>query len=306
MPSARCPRSRPADRRSPSTMNRFECAFPLFADVAIRWRSRAVPRMVSCAPPSNPSLASTPSFVTANDDSSPSSTKFVVTIARSAGAIGRDQNIYVTAGALVLGAWFGVSTAIAAAGGFNSAVTGNFAVPLLALTLGLPVVVGVAVGLTSSAIRELISQSNIQPGVIAVNALRIIPGAVFVVLGLFGVLPAIFAVPAGLGDVIVGSGALLAYRWVSSGRWGRALVWNVLGLVDFVNAAALGLATTPGPLHVLQTNPTSALFWMQPLAIVPIFMVPIYVLLHLVSVRYLVASRSKAPFSRALKLEATS
>jgi len=227
-------------------------------------------------------------------------------IARSAGAIGRDQNIYVTAGALVLGAWFGVSTAIAAAGGFNSAVTGNFAVPLLALTLGLPVVVGVAVGLTSSAIRELISQSNIQPGVIAVNALRIIPGAVFVVLGLFGVLPAIFAVPAGLGDVIVGSGALLAYRWVSSGRWGRALVWNVLGLVDFVNAAALGLATTPGPLHVLQTNPTSALFWMQPLAIVPIFMVPIYVLLHLVSVRYLVASRSKAPFSRALKLEATS
>ena len=199
-----------------------------------------------------------------------------------------------------------MSTAIAAAGGFNSAVTGNFAVPLLALTLALPIAVGVIVGLTSSAIRQLISQSNIQPAVIAVHALRFIAGSAIVLMAPFGVLPAIFAVPAGLGDVLIGSSALLASRWVSSGRWGRALLWNVLGLVDFVNAAALGLATTPGPLHVLLTNPTSAMFWMQPLAIVPIFMVPIYVLLHLTSVRYLVASRSKAAFSHALKLEVSS
>ena len=226
-------------------------------------------------------------------------------VARSAGAIGRPQNLYVIAGALVLAAWFGVSTAIAGAGGFSAAVTGNLAIPLLAIALTLPVAVGVIVGLTSPAIRRLISESSIQPGVIAVNALRIIPGSAFVVIGLLGVLPAIFAVPAGAGDVLVGSGALLAYRWISAGRWGRALAWNVLGLVDFVNAATLGLVTTPGLLHVLQTNPTSALFWMLPLAIVPIFMVPIYTLLHLVSLRYLVASRSKATVSRALKLEAT-
>jgi len=226
-------------------------------------------------------------------------------IARSAGAIGRAQNTYVTAGALVLAAWFGVSTAIAAAGGFSEAVTGNFAVPLLALTLALPIAVGVIVALTSSAIRQLISQSNIQPAVIAVHALRFIAGATIVLMAPFGVLPAIFAVPAGVGDVLIGSSALLASRWVSSGRWGRVLSWNVLGLVDFVNAAALGLFTTPGPLHALQTHPTSALFWMQPLAIVPIFMVPIYTLLHLVSLRYLLAVRSKATFSRAAKLEAS-
>src|SRR5260370_21244128 len=227
-------------------------------------------------------------------------------IARAAGAIGRDQNTYVTVGALVLGAWCGVSTAIAAAGGFNRAAPGNLAVPLLAVMLSLPVAVGVIAGLTSPAIRRLISPSSIQPAVVAVNALRMIPGSVFVVLGLLGVLPAIFGVTAGAGDFLVGLGALFAYRWVSSGRWGRALVWNVLGLVDFVNAAALALATTPGPLHVLLTNPTSALFWMQPLAIVPIFMVPVYVLLHLTSLRYLVASRSKATISRALKLEVSS
>ena len=227
-------------------------------------------------------------------------------IARSSGAIGRDQNTYVIAGALVLAAWFGVSTAIAGVGGFSPAVTGNLALTLLALSLALPLAVGVTAGLTSPAIRRLISQSNIQSGVIAVHALRIIPGSAFVVMAAVAVLPAIFAVPAGLGDVLAGSVALLASRWVTSGRWGIVLIWNVFGLLDFINAAVLGLATAPGPLHALQTNPTSALLLEQPLVIVVTFMVPVYMLLHLVSLRYLVASRSKATFSSAVKLEASS
>jgi len=80
----------------------------------------------------------------------------------------------------------------------------------------------------------------------------------------------------------------------------------VVGLLDFINAAVLGLATAPGSLHLLQTSPTSAFLLMQPLAIVVTFMVPVYMLLHLVSVRYVVASRSKATFSHAVKLEAIS
>jgi len=80
----------------------------------------------------------------------------------------------------------------------------------------------------------------------------------------------------------------------------------VVGLLDFINAAVLGLATAPGPLHLLQTSPTSAFLLVQPLAIVVTFMVPVYMLLHLVSVRYVVASRSKATFSHAVKLEAIS
>ncbi len=81
----------------------------------------------------------------------------IALVARSAGAIGRPQNRYVITGALVLAAWFGVSTAIAAAGGFSAAVTGNLAIPLLAIALTLPVAVGVVFGLTSPAIRQLIN-----------------------------------------------------------------------------------------------------------------------------------------------------
>jgi hypothetical protein len=227
-------------------------------------------------------------------------------IARSSAVIGRNQNTYVITGAFVLAAWFAVSTAIAAVGGVSPAVTGNFALAVLALSLALPLAVGVTVGLTSPAIRRLISQSNIQPGVIVVHTLRIIPGSVFVVMAAVGVLPAIFGVTAGLGDVLAGSAALLASRWITSGRWGRVLIWNVFGLLDFINAAVLGLATAPGPLHALQTTPTSALLLEQPLAIVVTFMVPLYMLLHLVSVRYVVASRSGATVSRAVRLEATS
>src|SRR5260370_19634293 len=141
-------------------------------------------------------------------------------IARSSGAIGRDQNTYVIAGALVLAAWFAVSAAIAAAGGVSPAVTGNFALAVLAVSLALPVAVGVTAGLTSSSIRRLIAQSNIQSSVIAVHALRIIPGSVFVVMAAVGVLPAIFAVPAGLGDGLGGSAALVARRWIKAGRLG--------------------------------------------------------------------------------------
>src|SRR5690348_7652349 len=87
-------------------------------------------------------------------------------IARSSGAISRDQNIYVVGGALVLAAWFAVSTALAAVGGVSPAVTGNFALAVLALSLALPLAVGVTAGLISSSIRRLISQSEIQSGVI--------------------------------------------------------------------------------------------------------------------------------------------
>jgi hypothetical protein len=61
--------------------------------------------------------------------------------------------------------------------------------------------------------------------------------------------------------------------------------------------------TQPGPLHVLQTSPTGALLLASPLVIVPTFIVPIYVLLHLVSLRFLVAARSAAQPSRAVQLE---
>src|SRR5260370_25505911 len=145
-------------------------------------------------------------------------------IGRSSGAIGRDQNTYVIAGGVVLAAWFAVSAAIAAAGGVSPAVTGNFALAVLAVSLALPLAVGVTAGLTSSSIRRLISQSNIQSSVIAVHALRIIPGSVFVVMAAVGGLPPLFAVASGLGGGFAGWAAPPASPGGKAGRRGRSLL----------------------------------------------------------------------------------
>ena len=82
--------------------------------------------------------------------------------------------------------------------------------------------------------------------------------------------------------------------------------WNLFGLLDLANATALGLMTVPGPLNLLHTNPTSALLLASPLTIVPTFVVPIFVLMHLISLRYLAVSRSVAPLPQAMQLEASS
>ena len=206
---------------------------------------------------------------------------------------------------ILLSVGFGAGTAIAVVGGFSGAVGGIPGIVLLALSLVIPLAIGVTFVFISSSVRRLISQPEIQPGVLAVHALRIIQGSVFVVMVPVGVLPAIFALPAGLGDVLVGFGALAASGWLRSGRWGRVVWWNLFGLLDLANAAVLGLMTTPGPLHLVQTTPTSALLLASPLTIIPTFCVPIYVLLHLVSLRFLATSRSVAQLPRTVKLEAS-
>jgi hypothetical protein len=223
--------------------------------------------------------------------------------AKSRAGLGRDRDAYLGAVVTFLAIGFGYSTAIAAVGGFN---VGKYALPLLALSMVIPLVVGPTITLASPGLRRLISQPEVQPSVIVVHALRLIQGSVFVLMLPLGVLPAIFALPAGLGDVLVGLGALAASRWITSGRRGRVVWWNVFGLLDLANATVLGVITVPGSLHVLQTSPSSALLLASPLTIIPTFCVPIYVLLHLISLRFLAVSRSGARLSHVVTIEAAS
>ena len=222
---------------------------------------------------------------------------------RSRSEPGHDRDAYLRAAVILLTIGFGASTAIAAVGGFNA---GKYAIVLLGLLLVIPLAVGAVITLASPNVRRLISQPEVQSSVISVHALRIIEGSVFVVMVPLGVLPAIFALPAGLGDVLVGLSALAASRWITSGRRRRVVWWNLFGLLDLANATALGIMTVPGPLNLLHTNPSSALLLASPLTIVPTFVVPTYVLLHLISLRFLAVSRSGARRSQAVTLEAAS
>jgi hypothetical protein len=109
-------------------------------------------------------------------------------------------------------------------------------------------------------------------------------GVVFLVLMASGQMPALWALPAGIGDVIVGAAAPWIARHVETplGRR-RAIIFNLCGMADLVVAVGLGIMTSPGPLQVFQTTPTSELATQFPLALVPTFLVPLAFALHVIS-----------------------
>jgi hypothetical protein len=90
----------------------------------------------------------------------------------------------------------------------------------------------------------------------------------------FHQLPAMFAVPAGAGDIATGVAASAVVLALSNASLRRRHLYafTALGVGDFVVAAVIGLTIEPPAL----------LTW--PLAIFPTIMVPFFTVLHLVAV----------------------
>jgi hypothetical protein len=119
-------------------------------------------------------------------------------------------------------------------------------------------------------------------------------GVIFLILYAMDKLPAVFAIPAGAGDVFVGlaapSVALASIR--KSPNADRILRrWNIFGLADLVVALFAGFLSSPSPLQILARNHPNELVTQYPLVIVPVFLVPIAILLHLASLRKLKQAR---------------
>jgi hypothetical protein len=87
-----------------------------------------------------------------------------------------------------------------------------------------------------------------QQWLIGIQASRIL-GGVFLVRYFQGGLSGVFAIPAGVGDVLTGLFApLVAYWWVARKPYARtaAIAWNLFGMADMVNAVVLGALTGGG------------------------------------------------------------
>jgi hypothetical protein len=199
----------------------------------------------------------------------------------------------VIAVAVGLAAWFGITSAVAAAGGYSAAASTRWGFPLVGLGLLVPLVAVLAAIWLVAPIRRLVWDPAVQPALIAVESYRVIAGAVFLGLMFLGQLPAVFAIPAGAGDVLIGLTAFWAAASLRSGRLGAAATWNLLGMLDLVVAVGLGVATTPGPLRFISASPSTVLLSVLPMVLVPTFLVPISFLIHVVSVRHLLRRRSQ-------------
>ena len=108
---------------------------------------------------------------------------------------------------------------------------------------------------------------------------------------LLGKLPALFAVPAGLGDIAVGIAAPRVARKAREGSPAKPLIrFTLLGIADLVLALTLGALT--GFLQVVHVNPSASLNAGLPLAVIPTVGVPLLLAMHLTSLRVL--SRDRA------------
>ncbi len=119
----------------------------------------------------------------------------------------------------------------------------------------------------------------------AIQAWRV-AGVSFLVLYAFGLLPGLFAWPAGAGDAAVGVGAIFALRALlrQAPTAHRSVFWlNVGGLVDFAVAIATGVLTSNSAVGVLYDGAPRASLGLLPLSLVPTFFVPFWIICHMIS-----------------------
>ena len=115
-----------------------------------------------------------------------------------------------------------------------------------------------------------------------------VAGVAFLLYLALGHLPALFALPAGLGDIAAGIAAPLVALRLARGTGRRAAVWfNTFGLTDLLVALTLGALTG---FQLLNVTPSSAPITELPLALIPTATVPLLFALHIMSM-----SRSPEP-----------
>jgi hypothetical protein len=161
-------------------------------------------------------------------------------------------------------------------------------VPLTPLAIFLPVIIGVPILLRSRRIGQVLDAMPAS-WLVALQVYRVL-GSAFLIGWALGAVPGIFALPAGIGDVIAGLLALPAAIAVAAGTIeGRkaAIAWNIFGLLDFTVAISLGLATSPGPLQLIVPSIPNTTAGIYPTVMIPAFAVPTSILLHAVSLRQL-------------------
>jgi hypothetical protein len=200
--------------------------------------------------------------------------------------------------AVILISWFLVALGLGLAGAYKAAPD---RIPTIQYGIFIPFLVGAWLIWRSPAVGRLIDAVP-QPWIVGVQLYRAL-GVIFLILYATDKMPGLFAWPAGVGDVTVGLLApvvALAYARDAQRNAGRVTAWNVLGILDLVVAITTGFITSPSTLFSYE--PPNALIAIFPLVLIPVYLVPLSLLLHLASLAKLhgwLAYRSKTATASA-------
>jgi hypothetical protein len=179
--------------------------------------------------------------------------------------------------AAVLGGWFTATAVIAGHGWYHTRL--GHGVPWLPIA-----VTGFFGALLALRRIPVVARALAAPGLashLEYPHLFRVEGVVFLIMMALGHLPALFALPAGLGDIAAGVAApLVAYR-LARGTGRRAARWhNAFGMTDLVVALTLGALTG---FQLVTITPSAAPIFELPLALIVTAGVPLLLVLHITS-----------------------
>ena len=201
------------------------------------------------------------------------------------------------AAAVMLGGWFTATAVIAGHGWYHTRL--GHGVPWL------PIAVAGFFG-TLLALRRIpvVARALTAPGMASrleyPHTFRV-EGVAFLIIMALGHLPALFALPAGLGDIAAGVAAPLVALRLARGTGRRAALWhNAFGITDLVVALTLGALTG---FQLVNVTPSAAPIFELPLALIVTAGVPLLLAMHITSVSTLRRAQ-RAPLPAAAPLTA--
>jgi hypothetical protein len=180
---------------------------------------------------------------------------------------------------VALAVWLGLVFLLGAQGAFG----GRPGSPPLPIFFGfaIPLAVFFAAYFGWGAFRAFVLGADLR-FVAAIQAWRW-GGLGFLSLYAHGVLPGLFAFPAGLGDAAIGVtapwivlGLARDSSFVASRRY---VIWNIMGILDLVVAISLG-AICSGFIPGIVGSVTTSAMAKLPLVLIPAYMVPLFIMLH--------------------------
>ena len=178
----------------------------------------------------------------------------------------------------MLGAWFCFAVAIGVTGIFEKATAALVA--LIVWGLAALVLIGCRKG---PVLYTWIQNADFRK-LIGIHLVRFV-GIYFLVLGSRGDLPNGFARPAGVGDIVIGLGAVGLLVIPTVPAWQRWLrLWNFFGFIDIVFVAFNALR------FGLQDSQSMAALRSLPLSLLPTFFVPLIIASHVLIFSRLISS----------------
>jgi len=180
--------------------------------------------------------------------------------------------------ALALGAWLVLALLVASTGVLSS---------FEARPPRLLFVLGTAIVLVITTVRARVFDHVPRAWPIALQTMRVPIELVLFLLFRAGSIPEHMTFEGRNFDVLVGLTAPFIAWAVARGHLGRrgVIAWNVASLGLLANIIVLAITAIPGPLHRPWPGPPNTIVATVPWVLLPVFLVPVALLGHVVSLR---------------------